>query len=112
MGSPVYESEEDGTVRVKPALIYPRYLHVIGNTGVVTQGALETARFVFTEDLKRVVGEYLHLVIERDDNFKLSKFPPGEVRRLDIGSAYDALPGTPESRLGVANGGNSDRLDQ
>lgn len=99
----LFVKADDGVVQVEPKVIYPHYLNVIGHKGELTQNALEEARLVFTQDIFNILGAPLHLRILVDKSFKLTNFPKGEgePRRLDLGTAYNNLPGTAASRLGL-----------
>jgi len=67
---------EDGRVIVDPAKAYPAYIAMLG--GQPTQYWLEVARMCFTEDLTQVFGTPLHLVILKNDDFRLARFPRGD----------------------------------
>lgn len=99
----LFVKDDNGMVTAEPGVVYPHYLNVIGHKGEITQNALEEARLVFTQDLVNVVGTPLHLKLTRDLQYKLTNYPhgEGEPRRLDIGTAYQQLPGTAASRLGL-----------
>lgn len=98
----LFVKEESGRVVATPKDFYPAYLNVIAHQGEITQGALETARLVFTEDLCRTVGKPLHLYIVKDDDFRLSRFPAGNPPKQASGTWYETLPGTPLTRLGIS----------
>jgi hypothetical protein len=71
-----------GRVIVDPAKAYPVYLAALKDLGddelkAVTGFSLEVARMCFTEDLARVFGKPLHIVILRNEAWALKKWPAG-----------------------------------
>jgi hypothetical protein len=102
MTKPLFVKDDTGVIVVEPGVIYPHYLGVIGHGGPITQSALETARYVFTEDCKQLFGGFVHIRILKDEKYRLANFDVGEgVRRLDVRPVYDNLPGTAATRLGI-----------
>lgn len=84
---------EDGRVIVDPAKAYPFYFALLGEPEC-TQYWLEVARMCFTEDLARLYGHPLHVVILKNDRFALKRWPVGAGAELGAASwkpHYDKL---------------------
>ena len=87
---------DDGFIAVEPATVYPLYLGKLGYEET-TQSALEVARKCFTRDLRLSLGEPFNLRILKDEDFRLTNYPPGPA--LDFRREYCRMHQIPPAGL-------------